>query len=75
MPRKLRLTPLQRDILWLLEEAGEETLGATRASLSPSNPETLDTAIRGLVHLGFVTLCEETQKLLLTDEGRRVLTR
>lgn len=76
MPRKLRLTPLQRDILWLLEEAGEETLATTYTSLSPLDPENLDVAIVSLIRLGFVIRTEESRpRLLLTNEGRRALTR
>ena len=37
MARKLRLTPLQRDLLWTLEEAGEETLSTILVTLHPSD--------------------------------------
>jgi hypothetical protein len=33
MPRKLKLSPLQRDIMVILDEAGAETLGALIATL------------------------------------------
>ena len=36
MPRRLKLSPLQRDILVILEEAGAETVGTVIATLNPS---------------------------------------
>ena len=37
MPRRLKLSPLQRDILMILEEAGAETVATVIATLNPSD--------------------------------------
>ena len=76
MPRKIRLTPLERDILWLLEEAGEETMGCAAASLRPPDRATFDRAVEGLGRLGYVIRSEEEPggSLILTKAGRRALT-
>ena len=37
MPRRLKLSPLQRDIVMMLEEAGAETVGTVIATLKPSD--------------------------------------
>jgi len=76
MPRKIQLTPLQRDILWLLEEAGEETLGCAIASVQPFDRAAFDRAVEGLVRLGHVIRSDEEPggSLLLTNVGRRALT-
>jgi hypothetical protein len=51
--RKIRLSPIQRDILWMLEEAGRENLLCMRATLHYSESD-LNAAILGLKRLGFV---------------------
>jgi hypothetical protein len=79
MARKLRITPLQRDILWLLEEAGEEDVTTVIASLKPLTSEALDNAVKGLVRLGFVARSEWPERaggsILLTKAGRESLTK
>jgi hypothetical protein len=52
--RKVRLSPLQRDILWLLEEAGEENLGCLKATLGTASDDDLRRAIANLKQLRFV---------------------
>ena len=76
MPRKLRLTPLQRDVLWVLEEAGEETLLTIQATLKPPDPEALNAAVAALGRIGYVRQTEEGGRaaLALTKEGRQSLT-
>ncbi len=76
MPRKVRLTLLQRDVLWMLEEAGEETIGTIQVTLKPRGPETLVSAVAGLTRLGYVRQSEVGGRasLVLTEEGRRSLT-
>ena len=78
MSRKIRLTPLQRDILWLLEEAGEETVSTAIASVRPLDRETFDKAVKGLVQLGYVIQLETPEdprgSIILTQTGRRGLT-
>lgn len=37
MPRRLRIPPLQRDILMTLEEAGSETLHTPVATVNPTS--------------------------------------
>jgi hypothetical protein len=39
MPRRLKLTPLQRDVLLTIEEAGSENLGTIIATLKPAERE------------------------------------
>jgi hypothetical protein len=76
MPRKIRLTPFQREVLWLLEEAGEETMQTIRVTLKPLDPGQLDSAITALVSIGFVILGEDNGEVsvILTDIGRLSLT-
>jgi hypothetical protein len=74
--RKVKLTPLQNRILWILEEAGEETLGTVRATLRAEgldDEQALRTAIDGLQRLGFVS--EESAAVTLTKRGYEALTR
>jgi hypothetical protein len=60
MPRRITLTPEQNEILRLLEEAGEETLGTILNTLrvEPCSSGTLSLAtgqaFRGLVELGLI---------------------
>ena len=78
MARKVQLTPLQRDIIWLLEEAGSETVGCAIASVRPLNREAFDHAVKGLIGLGYVSLSTTPEEfggsLLLTKAGQRALT-
>jgi hypothetical protein len=73
-PRKVRLSPMQREILWILEEAGAEYIAATLNRLEKRFPEysrdqfisTFEEAIRGLWELGFIALGRDYQKPGLT---------
>jgi hypothetical protein len=90
MSRKVRLTSLQGDILWLLEEAGAEeiaTLVATlrngkawpvQSTLPGLYQQTFDESVRGLVQLGYVvrlnTPKDSGGSLVVTVAGQRALT-
>jgi len=68
MPRRIKLSPLQRDILRLLEEAGAETVGTIIATLKPSDQSQFDARVGGLVTLGLIR--KEENNLVLTEHGR-----
>jgi len=76
MARKLRLTPLQRDLLWMLEEAGEEELATILATLKPPDRDVFDRDLEALVCLDFVCLTEQRSaaSVVFTNFGRRALT-
>ena len=74
--KKIKLTRLQNRIIWILEEAGEETLGTVQATLHVQGvytKEELATALAGLQQLGFVL--QTSSSLILTDNGRAALSR
>lgn len=73
--RKIKLSPLQNSILWMLEEAGEETLGTIRATLCTqgNSEEAVTAAIERLRQLGFVS--RNASSVILTTSGREALTR
>jgi DNA-binding MarR family transcriptional regulator len=74
--RKVRLSPVQTDILWMLEEAGSESLACIRATLNYTETD-LDGAIAGLKRLGYVVDDVERDgrpALALTEAGRMALT-
>ena len=52
MPRRLKLSPLQRDIVMMLEEAGAETVGTVISTLKPSDRSDFTAQIDALVTLG-----------------------
>jgi len=74
--RKMQMTPLQRDLLWMLEEAGEETLSTILATLKPPSREAFDRELAALVRLDFVYVSEQRDdtSVVLTSSGRRALT-
>lgn len=71
MPRRLGLSPLQRDIMLLLEEAGVETVGTVVATLKITDHDDLSAQINGLVTLGLVR--REEPNLVLTERGKVAL--
>jgi hypothetical protein len=77
MPKKLRLSPLQSRILWLLEEAGEETLATLLATLHVADDGTFGEEVEVLVRRGFVSRGNDSGRptLILTRDGRLALTR
>ena len=54
MPRRLKLSTLQRDIVMILEEAGAETVGTVIATLKPSDQREFAAQVDGLVSLGLI---------------------
>ena len=71
MPRRLALSPLQRDIVMMLEEAGAETVGTVIATLKPTDQSTFAAQVDGLVALGLIR--KEENNLVLTEQGRIAL--
>ena len=71
MPRRLGLSPLQRGILMMLEEAGTETVGTVTATITPADRSECASQVNGLVPLGLIR--KEEDKLVLTEQGRIAL--
>ena len=80
MPRRLKLSPLQRDIIVMLEEAGAETIGTVIATVRPSDESEFVRTVESLIERGLVRK-EETAyadgrsktELVLTDQGKKSL--
>ena len=79
-PRRLKLSPLQREIMVTLEEAGAETIGTVIATVNPPDQNEFNRQVDGLLKLGLVR--EEgsaarggatTITLVLTDQGKAAL--
>jgi len=70
---KLKLSPAERDILCLLEEAGSEELQTLLASLPKLTESEIDQARRSLHKAGFIY--EYSTEVILTGEGRQALTK
>ena len=70
MPRRLKLTALQRDVLVMLEEAGSETIGTVVATLKPVEND-FAAQTDQLARLGLIS--RQGNTLVLTDEGRVAL--
>jgi hypothetical protein len=75
MARKLRLTPFQGRLLWLLEEAGKETMPTIIATLKPTDQAEFDRDLAALVRLGLVSVEGNYESVILTAAGRQALTR
>ena len=77
MPRRLKLSPLQRDIMVILEEAGGETIGTLIATIKPDDVRALNHEIDGLIKLGLVrreeTTGKSTTEIVLTEQGKAAL--
>ena len=71
MPRRLTLSPVQRDIVMMLEEAGGETVGTVIATLKLSDEAEFAAQVNGLVTLGLIR--KEENRLVLTESGRIAL--
>ncbi len=84
MPRyrspNLRLTPIERELLWMLEEAGEENLLSVFNALRSKFPETTDDtliretieAIQHLLAVGFISIESPNGFLRIGIEERAV---
>jgi hypothetical protein len=72
----MRLTRLQRDLLWILEEAGEETLSTILGTLNSPDRKSFDRDLAALVRLNFVYVREQggDSSVVLTSSGRQALT-
>lgn len=75
MPRKLKLSPLHRDILVMLEEAGSETIGTVIATIRPDDLTEFNRQVDELIRLGLVQKEESRNEmeLVLTDKGKVTL--
>ena len=71
MPSRLGLSPLQRDVLVLLEEAGAKTVGTIVATLKITDMEQFNAQVNGLITLGLVR--KEDSDLVLTGRGKVAL--
>ena len=74
--RKTKLTPLQNRIIWILEEAGEESMATVRATLhsqGEQDEDAIQTALDGLRLLDFVSLSGSSASL--TEAGYAALTK
>lgn len=74
-PRKRRLSPMQREILWMLESAGAHDLPVVINTLWDLFADTghemflwnVEEAIRDLSRLGYVTFCHDAPQYPLVD--------
>jgi len=77
MPRRLKLSQLQRDIMWTLREAGGETVGTVTATVKPLVQIEFDRAVDELIKLGLVKMESSTHhdkaELVLTETGIEAL--
>jgi hypothetical protein len=74
--RKTKLTPLQNQIIWILEETRKERIENIRATLRSQGAEdeqSLRTALDGLQRLGFVSVSDLSATL--TETGYAALTK
>ncbi len=66
--KKIRISRLQNQLMWLLEEAGEETVGAIFNTIQANSPDTppaavageIDTAVKGLQRIEYVQIARAT---------------
>ena len=78
MPRRLKLSQLQRDIMWTPQEAGGETVGTVTATVKPLVQIEFDRAVVELIKLGLVrmessTMHHDKAELVLTETGIEAL--
>ena len=73
MPRRLKISPLQRDIMVMLEEAGAETVGTVFATLKPPLQSDFKVQVDELIALGLIR--REKSSLVLTEQGKTALRR
>jgi predicted transcriptional regulator len=71
MSQLLKLSPLQRDIMWMLEEAGAETVGTVLATLKITDEDDFNAQVNSLVTLGLVR--KDENNLVLTERGKIAL--
>jgi DNA-binding MarR family transcriptional regulator len=78
MPRRLKLSPMQREIMVTLAEAGGETLSTVIATVKPSDHAAFDQDLVELIKLGLIrkersTIDEDEVELVLTETGVEAL--
>jgi hypothetical protein len=78
MPRRLKLSQLQRDIMWTLQEARGETIETVIATVKPLVQIEFDRAVDELIKLGLVrmessTIDHDKAELVLTETGIEAL--
>jgi len=78
MPRRLKLSPMQRDIMVSLREAGGEAVENVVATVKPSDRAEFDREVDGLIKLGLIrkersTIWEGSWELVLTAAGTEAL--
>ena len=77
--KKVSLSPRQCEIVWLLEEAGEENLATLLNTLGNSHPDesreeiyaSILAATQGLVRMGYVNVSQRLSSLTERDFGDR----
>jgi DNA-binding MarR family transcriptional regulator len=72
---RLKLSPLQRDIMWALQEAGGETIGTVIATVKPLDQIAFDRAVDSLIKLSLIRVESSNGKaeLVLTETGLEAL--
>ncbi len=77
MPRRLKLSPMQRDIMFAIEEAGSETTVAVMATVQPADPEIFHAEVSGLIKMGLIRKRNApepiNEELVITDAGVEAL--
>lgn len=80
MPRRLKLSPLQREIMAALEEAGAETIGTAIATVKAPSLDEFNGQVDGLLKLLFIRKEESVAhggvakiNLVLTEQGKAAL--
>jgi predicted transcriptional regulator len=71
MSQLLKLSPLQRDIMWMLEKAGAGTVGTVLATLKITDEDDFNAQVNSLVTLGLVR--KDENNLVLTERGKIAL--
>ena len=77
MPKRLKLSPLQRDVVVMLEEAGSETIGTVVATVKPKDQSEFTRELDELIVLGLIQKVDGSpqsrSELILTEVGRQTL--
>lgn len=71
VPRRLKLSPLQREITMMLEEGGAVTVGTVVATLKPHGLANFGAQVDELAKLGLIR--KDSASLILTEQGRKAL--
>jgi len=75
--KKVSISPLQNRILWILEEAGEETtitvVATLRSKKAYPDDDLFEQALQGLDRLGYIR--RDNESLVMTELGYAALSR